>query len=158
MEKLEEKFRRNIKERTIKKTLASIVLVTAIGLGGCGKGESNIDYNFQRQPTPVAEVPVINYRVSAFSAISAIDFDKDGDIDLLVVDYNDGKVYVYDNKDNQFHKSQKPIAEVPLISHRGASIAVVDWDKDGMVDILALDGSDGKVYLYKNTHTIEESK
>ena len=136
---------------TIKKTLASIVLAAAIGLSGCGKdekGTSNQDYHFQRQPTPVAEVPVTAYRGSAFTAT---DFDNDGDIDLLAVDLSDGKVYLHKNENGQFYKSQNPIVEVPVIAYRGSSIAAVDWDKDGKIDILAVDASDGKVFLYKNT-------
>jgi major membrane immunogen (membrane-anchored lipoprotein) len=136
---------------TIKKTLASIVLVAAIGLSGCGKGDngnSNQNYHFQRQPTPIAEVPVTLYRGSAFTAT---DFDNDGDIDILAVDCSDGKVYLHKNENGQFYKSQNPIAEVPVRLYRGSSIAAVDWDKDGKIDILAVDAIDGKVFLYKNT-------
>ena len=136
---------------TIRKTLTGIVLAAAIGLSGCGKNESastKQNYQFQKQPTAIAEVPTRAYRGAAFTAI---DYDSDGDIDLLAVDADNGKVFLYKNENGQFFKSQSPIAEVPTRAYRGASIAAVDWDKDGKIDILAVDADNGKVFLYKNT-------
>jgi major membrane immunogen (membrane-anchored lipoprotein) len=136
---------------TIKKTLASIVLAAAIGLSGCSKdenGTSNQNYHFQRQPTPVAEIPITDFRGGAFTMA---DYDNDGDLDMLAVDCSNGKVFLYKNENGQFYKSQNPIAKVPITDFRGTSIAAADYNRDGKIDILALDASNGKVFLYENT-------
>ena len=134
---------------SIRKTLTGIVLVAAIGLSGCGKSDNsnaNQNYNFQRQPTAILEVPATMYRGSA---ISAVDWDKDGDLDMLATE-GDGRVFVYKNENGQFYKSQNPIAQVPATIYRGSAISAADWDGDGKIDILATDNN-GSVHVYKNT-------
>ncbi|MBI5064748.1 VCBS repeat-containing protein [Candidatus Woesearchaeota archaeon] len=141
-----------------KKTLLGIVFSLAL-IGCTDQNKTQIgksQYNFEKQPTPVLEVP-INFTEGGSFALA--DYDNDGDPDLLAVDPNTGEVYVYYNDRGQFYKNETPILEIPGHSNAGFAFSAVDWDKDGDIDILAVNMYDlsnsssqrwGKVFWYKN--------
>jgi len=87
---------------------------------------------------------------------SAVDWDGDGDLDLLLGDYYGGRLYFCLNEGSKtkpkFSASNQPVLAggKPLVVPLGlASPCVVDWNKDGLFDILC-GGTKGGVYYYQN--------
>lgn len=91
------------------------------------------------------------------TSVSAVDWDDDGDLDLLLGDYYGGRVYLRENqgdaKDMKFALTNQ-IVEAggkPMVVPKGlAAPRIVDWNGDGLFDILC-GGSKGGVYYYQNT-------
>lgn len=91
-----------------------------------------------------------------------IDWDNDGDLDLLLGDYYGGRLYLRMNegtaKEPKFATKNRVIkaAGKPVVLKSGLSAPeVADWDGDGRFDIL-LGGSKGGVYMLRNTGTKTE--
>jgi len=92
---------------------------------------------------------------------SAVDWDGDGDLDLLLGDYYGGRLYVRLNEGSAttpaFAGTNAPVIAdgKPLVIEKGlAAPRVVDWDGDGKFDILC-GGAKGGIYFFKN---ISDSK
>ncbi len=102
-------------------------------------------HGFVRQPGHVLHLPA-DYMGPSFSAV---DWDSDGDVDILMPD-REGRVFVYENEDSEFFRSEEPVARIPVTEYKGCALSVVDWDRDGDPDILAAKGC-GNVVLYENT-------
>lgn len=100
--------------------------------------------------------------VGSASAVHAEDWDGDGDLDLLIGNY-DGEVFVVPNNGNRrayrFGKSQQLQADgKPVyISSGEAAPFLVDWDMDGKKDLLVGTGS-GSVVLYRNIGSNQNPK
>ena len=78
------------------------------------------------------------------------------DLDLLLGDYYGGRLYIRMNegtaKEPKYATQNEPVtaAGEPVVVKKGlAAPEVVDWDGDGLFDIL-LGGSKGGVYMLKN--------
>jgi hypothetical protein len=88
------------------------------------------------------------------STVFAVDWDDDGDLDLLVGNIN-GKVFLVPNESGD-HRLQfgPPIQLVSLEDQRyGDSHPIAaDWDNDGDLDLL-VGHSEGGVLLYRNLGT-----
>ncbi|MFC1529242.1 FG-GAP repeat domain-containing protein [Gemmatimonadota bacterium] len=86
---------------------------------------------------------------------SAVDWDRDSDLDLLVGD-SEGYVHFYANESNgralMLQPAQKLTVGRSMIISRGMAAAphVVDWDDDGSHDLL-VGNYDGAVRFYRNT-------
>ncbi|MDA7978728.1 MAG: FG-GAP-like repeat-containing protein [Pirellulales bacterium] len=89
---------------------------------------------------------------------AAFDWDDDGDYDLLLGDYRKGLLYlrmnngtnakpVFDVENIQVMLGDKPFAVAGGMS----APRLVDWDGDGLTDIVTGGMSRGGVYLYRNT-------
>jgi hypothetical protein len=99
-------------------------------------------------------------RVGNASAVFAADWDRDGDLDLLVGNIS-GQVYLAANEGSP----QKPSFARPValsaddkeikVPHGDAGPAVADWDGDGKQD-LVVGAGDGSVVWYPNTGTAEK--
>jgi len=88
------------------------------------------------------------------SAVHAVDWDVDGDFDLLVGDIG-GSVYLIPNEGTatsySFGKEEQIRAgNKPLRVNGDAGPFIADWDADGDIDLLVGDGSGG-VSLFRNT-------
>jgi hypothetical protein len=105
---------------------------------------------------PVLRVPDQKQKVQSFGSWPVlVDWDNDGDLDLLVGGF-DGTIFGRINEGSS--KSPKLAAKNIQVDSDGkqlkvpsghAAIAVADWDSDGKWDILA--GSEsGAVYWYRN--------
>ena len=91
------------------------------------------------------------------TSASAVDWDNDGDLDLVLGDYYGGRLYLRMNegtvKKPSFAKTNSAISAGgnPIVIEKGlAAPNIVDWDGDGLFDILC-GGSKGGVFLFKNT-------
>jgi hypothetical protein len=90
------------------------------------------------------------------TSVAAVDWDDDGDLDLLLGDYYGGRLFVRMNdgtaKKARFAKLNQPVISggEPVVIKDGLSAPrVVDWDGDGLFDILC-GGSKGGVFLFRN--------
>ena len=96
----------------------------------------------------------------------ALDWDVDGDLDLLLGDYKTGHMYVQINvgsaKEPAFEGVNIPVeagGKVLSVEKNMTAPQVVDWDGDGRLDIVygtfgdvwGMDGTTGGVFLLRNT-------
>ena len=90
------------------------------------------------------------------TSVSAVDWDDDGDLDLLLGDYYGGRLFLRLNDGSKTEPSFSATNVAveadgePLVIEKGlAAPRVVDWDSDGLFDILC-GGSKGGVYFFRN--------
>jgi hypothetical protein len=90
------------------------------------------------------------------TSVSAVDWDDDGDLDLLLGDYYGGRVYLRENqgdaKQPKFAATNQVVmaGDAPTVIDNGlAAPRIVEWDGDGRFDILC-GGAKGGVYFFKN--------
>lgn len=91
------------------------------------------------------------------TSASAVDWDDDGDLDLILGDYYGGRLYLRLNEgtatEPSFAETNSPVNAdgEPIVIKKGlAAPHIVDWDGDGLFDVLC-GGSKGGVFLFKNT-------
>jgi hypothetical protein len=85
-----------------------------------------------------------------------VDWDHDGDLDLLVNSVNISLLRNTGTEDGTtFFQDEGPLGERKLAGHT-TSPTVVDWDNDGVPDLLA-GAEDGHFYYLPNTPTAERS-
>ncbi|HVS09674.1 MAG TPA: VCBS repeat-containing protein [Planctomycetota bacterium] len=90
----------------------------------------------------------------------AFDWDGDGDHDLLLGDYKTGRIYL---RVNEGKPGEPKFAGVNVALQQGAgplvvpgrleTMRLVDWDRDGLTDLVCGsvgEGKEGGVYLYRN--------
>jgi hypothetical protein len=107
-----------------------------------------------KQYKSTAEKPV--YTTGCASVVHAVDWDGDGDLDLLVGDIS-GAVHLIVNEGNAKAYAFGPARPLeaggkPLRVQGDAGPFVVDWDGDGNRDLLVGAG-DGSVSFFRNTGT-----
>jgi len=90
------------------------------------------------------------------TSVAAVDWDADGDLDLLLGDYYGGRLFVRLNegtaREARFAKTNQAVlagGEAVVVPNGLAAPRVADWDGDGLFDILC-GGSKGGVWLYRN--------
>ncbi len=93
------------------------------------------------------------------TSVSAVDWDSDGDLDLILGDYYGGRLFVRINEGTKqepaFAKTNQVIRAggKPLVIAKGlAAPRVVDWNRDGLFDLLC-GGAKGGVFYFENTGT-----
>jgi len=126
------------------------------GIGG-GKFAERVEL-VDKASVPVRSMPVQKQDYQSFgSFFTPVDWDADGDLDLLIGDFS-GKLKLRLNEGNAkqyaFAAENMDInaGEKPLDVEAHCCPIVVDWDGDGLWDILA--GSDnGSVTWFQNTGT-----
>lgn len=91
------------------------------------------------------------------TSVAAIDWDDDGDLDLLLGDYYGGRLYYRINEgtasEPKFARENRAVSAggKPIVIEGGlATPHIVDWNGDGRFDILC-GGSKGGVYFFENT-------
>ncbi|GAB4548973.1 MAG: hypothetical protein Tsb0013_09930 [Phycisphaerales bacterium] len=92
------------------------------------------------------------------TSAAAFDWDADGDFDLLMGDYNQGLLMLRLNEGTNekpafaTQNTQVMIGEEPFKVKGGMSAPqLIDWDGDGLTDIITGGMQEGGVYLYRNT-------
>ncbi len=90
------------------------------------------------------------------TSVAAVDWDNDGDLDLILGDYYGGRLYLRLNEGSadkpEFALENQPILAEgkPVAVEQGlATPRIADWNGDGLFDIL-LGGSKGGVYVCTN--------
>ena len=90
------------------------------------------------------------------SSVAAVDWDHDGDMDLLLGCYDDGKLFLRLNEgsatETKFAATNEPVkvGGKPIAFAGGIGAPrVVDWDGDGLFDIV-IGTIRGEVALFKN--------
>src|SRR5262249_5916729 len=110
-----------------------------------------------RSGKPVLRVPDQKHRAESFSSwVTLVDWDDDGDLDLLVGCF-DGTLFLRRNvgtrtrpafaTENEWVLLGKKRLRVPGGAH--ANPVIADWEGDGRWDLLA-GSADGGVYWYRN--------
>ncbi len=91
------------------------------------------------------------------TSVAAVDWDADGDLDLLLGDYYGGRLFWRKNEGSstepKFATTNEPVmvgAAPAVIEHGLAAPRVADFNRDGLFDILC-GGSKGGVYCLLNT-------
>lgn len=121
-------------------------------------GKQVIVYEGKEIPIPAGKQAGIT---GTASAVHAVDWDGDKDLDLIVGEIG-GKVYLVPNEGTRtkpaFGKEQQlKSAGKPLRVDGDAGPYVTDWDKDGDLDLF-VGSADGSVSLYLNTGTRKQPK
>jgi hypothetical protein len=117
-------------------------------------GKSFVKYRGKRLES-TAERPLAT--TGTASTVCAADWDGDGDIDLIVGDFN-GSVYLVRNEGTPqscaFAKEERLVAggHTIQVSSGQAGPCVADWDGDGALDLL-VGAENGSVSLYRNIGT-----
>jgi len=88
---------------------------------------------------------VTNQLETAVSCIGS-DIDLDGDIDVVAVGKNPGKLAIYNNNSFAFTET---VLNPDFLG--GAALAIIDIDDDGDDDIISGAGVAGDLFLYENT-------
>jgi hypothetical protein len=135
----------------VKREADGTLLITGDGKFETKDGKQFIVYEDQRieiKPTDNAGI------TGTASAVHAVDYDADGDLDLLVGDIR-GNVYLVPNEGTKqkwaFGKEQPlPCAGGAVKVEGDAGPFVADWDGNGSPDVLVGSG-DGSVWVYLNT-------
>ena len=91
------------------------------------------------------------------TSAAAVDWDDDGDNDLVLGSHSNGKLFLRSNEGNlqknAFTATNEAIfvGEVPAVIEGGvASIRIADWNQDGLFDIVC-GGLFGGVFLFENS-------
>ncbi len=101
------------------------------------------------------------------TSVFALDWDADGDLDLLLGDYKTGRIYRRANEgkpgEPRLASVNEPVlaGDAPLeVPGRIETLRAIDWDADGLLDLLVgsvgdknTAGRGGAVYLYRNCGT-----
>ena len=82
-----------------------------------------------------------------YDDIKAIDFDNDGDMDVIGNDFNTN-VGWYENIGNNIFNEPVPISSTPTI---GGEYEIGDIDQDGLPDLVIHNAFDDAIIWYKNT-------
>ncbi|PHN02293.1 FG-GAP repeat domain-containing protein [Flavilitoribacter nigricans] len=118
-----------------------------------GKGASVFDAKNREQEGPADSLLKLNNRIGGSSGrrkFCFVDWDRDGRLDLLVnsVSVNFFKNMGADRAGRIMLQDMGPLTDMELAGHT-TSPTVVDWDKDGVPDLL-IGAEDGRFYYLKN--------
>ena len=98
------------------------------------------------------------------TSIALVDWDEDGDLDLILGAY-EGALYRCENIGTHTEPrfaavNHRVLVDEKLLTIEGglATPRVVDWDGDGLFDLLCGGSNNGGVFLYKNTGKKGEPK
>ena len=91
------------------------------------------------------------------TSAAAVDWDNDGDFDLILGSHSNGKLFLRANEGSReksaFTATNEAIlvGEVPAVIKGGvASIRIADWNQDGLFDIVC-GGLLGGVFMFENS-------
>lgn len=134
---------------------------------GFGKPEHVLDKDGQRVRLEMMwqteKRQWLNVFAPQCTSVAAFDWDADGDLDLLMGDYNKGNLYLQRNDGKAGAPAFRGTHEMVMAGGEPFALAggltaprLVDWDGDGLTDIVcgSFGAKDrtvlGGVYLYRN--------
>lgn len=87
--------------------------------------------------------------VGVLFAVTAGDYDNDGDIDLIAAGFEPAKVLLENKGDGTFRNISERIEFPDLAAPRYESLSTADFDNDGFLDFVIAD-SRGRAYVFHN--------
>ncbi len=132
---------------------------------GYGKPQAVVDKNgdkvslsrFWNEDEKWSEINPKRALTGFCTSAAAVDWDNDGDHDLILGSYSNGKLFFRANEGSReksaFAATNEAIlvGEVPAVIEGGvASIRIADWNQDGLFDIIC-GGLYGGVFMFENS-------
>ena len=136
-----------------------------LGKKGYGKPQAIVDKNgakvslsrFWNEDEKWSEINPRRAVTGHCTSAAAVDWDNDGDHDLVLGSHSNGKLFLRTNEGkfqkNAFAATNEPIllGELPAVIDGGvASIRITDWNRDGLFDIIC-GGLFGGVFMFENS-------
>ena len=87
---------------------------------------------------------------SGTSSIYAVDFDADGDADILTAFFFDNKIAWYENRLNQTEQDFGPQKIITTTANAVGAVLGADLNGDGDADVLSVFSNDDKIAWYEN--------
>ncbi|MGB1308377.1 MAG: T9SS type A sorting domain-containing protein [Oceanihabitans sp.] len=92
---------------------------------------------------------IISTNALGATAVTVVDLDNDGDLDVISASSNDNKIAWYKNTDGLGSFGNQLVITTNAIG--ASAVTATDLDNDGDIDVISASYNDNKIAWYKNT-------